>query len=171
LLLMGKGLTKGFAGLAQAAFNVGGCIVGLSVGAFLDSRWKRWAIAASVAALPAILIAMAQSQPSAGLQTALAFALGGAILAQQVILFAVASGAHPTAMGGTVLGAAVAVGRIGSLIGPLIAAWLVTIGRTPSQVLTGILPIVVVCGACVCVLGMRRARQPRPTAQSAYRGR
>jgi AAHS family 3-hydroxyphenylpropionic acid transporter len=156
LLLMGKGLSKSFAGVAQAAFNVGGSLVTLSVGALLDSKWRRLAIAASVIALPVILFALAQAHGNAGSMIALTFVLGGAILAQQIILFAVASASFPAEIRGTVLGAAIAVGRIGSLIGPLFAAWLILNGRSPSQVLTGLLPIVLVGGICVALLGWKR---------------
>jgi MFS transporter, AAHS family, 3-hydroxyphenylpropionic acid transporter len=136
LLLMGKGLTKSSAGLAQAAFNAGGSIVALLVGALLDSRARRAAI-------------------------------GGAVLAQQVILFAVASAAYPSTISGTALGAAIGVGRLGSLIGPLFAAWLIAGGKSSSQVLIGILPIVIVAGLSVVLLGWRkiteRPADPRPT--------
>lgn len=156
LLLMGKGLSKSFAGVAQAAFNVGGSLVTLSVGALLDSKWRRVAIAACVISLPLILIGLAQAHGNAASMIAFTFVLGGAILAQQIILFSVASAAFPAEIRGTVLGAAIAVGRVGSLIGPLFAAWLIASGRSPSEVLTGLLPIVITCGVCVVLLGWRR---------------
>jgi AAHS family 3-hydroxyphenylpropionic acid transporter len=50
-------------------------------------------------------------------------------------------------------GAAVAVGRLGSLVGPLVAATLLAAGRSPTQVMIDLLPIVVACGASVGFLG------------------
>ncbi|MGH8263910.1 MAG: MFS transporter [Steroidobacteraceae bacterium] len=164
LLMMRKGLSGSFAGISQAAFNVGGSLVTLSVGALLDSKWRRPAIAASVVALPVILVALAQAHGSAGPMIALVFFLGGAILAQQIILYAVASASFPAEIRGTVLGAAIAVGRVGSLIGPLFAGWLIASGRSPAQVLTGLLPIVITCGLCVVLLGWRRSSAERTSA-------
>jgi len=156
LLLMGKGLTKSSAGLAQAAFNAGGSIVALFVGALLDSRAGRTAIAVTVALLPAVLIGLACLRGFPGALIALTPVLGGAVLAQQVILFSVASAVYPSSMRGTALGAAIAIGRVGSLIGPLFAAWLITGGRSSSQVLTGLLPIVLIGGMSVVLLGWKK---------------
>jgi AAHS family 3-hydroxyphenylpropionic acid transporter len=156
LLLIGKGLTKGFAGLAQAAFNAGGSIVALFVGALLDSRGRRAAIAVSVAVLPAVLIGMAYVDGLPPALVAMTAVLGGTVLAQQVILFSVASAVYPSSIRGTALGAAIAIGRVGSLIGPLFAAWLITGGRSSSQVLTGLLPIVLIGGMSVVLLGWKK---------------
>ena len=77
LLLMGKGLTKGFAGIAQAAFNIGS-LLALAVGATLDTKWRRLGITATVAALPAVLILLARAPGTAQWSIALAFFMGGA---------------------------------------------------------------------------------------------
>jgi AAHS family 3-hydroxyphenylpropionic acid transporter len=163
LLLMGKGLTKSSAGLAQAAFNAGGSIVALCVGALLDSRARRTAIAVSVAVLPAVLIGLAGVRGFPGVLIALTPVLGGAVLAQQIILFSVASAVYPSTIRGTALGAAIGVGRLGSLIGPLFAAWLIAGGKSSSQVLIGILPIVIIAGVSVVLLGWQKGSE-RPAA-------
>jgi AAHS family 3-hydroxyphenylpropionic acid transporter len=156
LLLMGRGLLKEQAAIAQAAFNVGGAATGLSVGVLLDSRLKRLAIGISLISLPIILLFMATCPPRPSLFIGLAFLLGGSILSEQVILYAVTSASYDVASRGTGMGTAVAVGRSGSLVGPLVAAALLAAGRSPSQVLISVLPIVVACGAAVGVLGWRK---------------
>lgn len=157
---LGRGLLKEHAAIAQAAFNVGGAATGLSVGVLLDSRWKRLAIALSLISLPAILMFMATCPPRPGLFIGLAFLLGGSIISQQVIPYAVASATYLLTSRGTGMGTAVAVGRSGSLVGPLVAAALLAAGRSPSQVLIGVLPIVLACGAVVGVLGWRKLALP-----------
>jgi hypothetical protein len=47
----------------------------------------------------------------------------------------------------------------------LFAAALVGAGRTPAQVLVGLLPLALVCGLSVGVLGWRGLPRPRPGAQ------
>jgi MFS transporter, AAHS family, 3-hydroxyphenylpropionic acid transporter len=155
LLLMGRGLSGNYAVLSQAAFSVGSALTGLAVGTLLDSRWKRMAIAVSVVALPAILLVTATCPPWAGLLIALAFLLGGSITSEQIIILAEIGARYDIASRGTATGAAVAVGRVGSLVGPLVAGMLLAAGRSPGQVMIGILPIVLVGGASVALLGWR----------------
>jgi AAHS family 3-hydroxyphenylpropionic acid transporter len=166
LLLVGKGLQKGQAALAQAGFNLGGAFIVVLFGVLLDSAWRRAAIVVSVAALPAILALMAMARPE--LAAGLAFLLGGAILAEQLIAYAVASACYPISARGTGVGAAVAAGRLGSLAGPLFAGWLLAAGGNSTQVLLGVLPLVVLCSICVAFLGWRELpprclRQKQPT--------
>src|SRR6202035_3059899 len=122
LLLMGRGLLKGQAAMAQAGFNMGGALLAVWLGILLDSRWRRIGIGANVALLPVILalIAIAPARPE--ILLGLAAVLGGAILAEQVIAYAAAAVCYPVAVRGTGVGAAVAAGRLGSLTGPLFAA-------------------------------------------------
>jgi AAHS family 3-hydroxyphenylpropionic acid transporter len=155
LLLIGRGLLKGQAAVAQAGFNAGGALIAVWLGTLLDSRWRHIGIGASVALLPVVLALIAVAPARPGVLLGLAALLGGAILAGQVIAYAAAGVCYPTAMRGTGLGAAVAAGRLGSLTGPLFGASLLAAGRSPSQVLIGVLPIVVVCGICVGFLGWR----------------
>lgn len=152
LLLIARGLARGTAAIAQAAFNGGGAVVAFGAGSLLDGRWRRFAIGVSLVCLPIILVLVAISPPQPLLLIALAALLGSAILAQQIIAFAIASACYPTAVRGTGVGAAVAAGRLGSLIGPLVAAELLASGRTSSQVLLGLLPIVLACGVCIGTL-------------------
>jgi AAHS family 3-hydroxyphenylpropionic acid transporter len=159
-LLSARGLAKNSTAIAQAAFNAGGAAVALWLGALLDSPRQRTSIAVSIVLLPVILLLIAFSPPRAVVLAVLACLLGGAILAQQVILYGVASAYYPAAARGAGIGAAVAVGRFGSLIGPLFAASLLAAGRTPSQVLIGVLPIVLACGVCVGLLGWQELAAP-----------
>jgi AAHS family 3-hydroxyphenylpropionic acid transporter len=55
-------------------------------------------------------------------------------------------------MRGSGIGAAIAVGRVGSLAGPAFAAVLLGAGRTAVEVLMGVLPMVLACAGCVALL-------------------
>ena len=152
LLLEGRGLSTTAAAYAQAAFNIGGAAGGLLTGAVLDTR-RRWvAIIANVIGLPVIVLLFAISVAGSELMIGLALLLGSAVLSAQVILYAVAGVLYSPSSRGTGMGAAVGVGRIGSIVGPALAAVLIGAGRTPSQVLLGVLPIVVACGLAVATL-------------------
>jgi AAHS family 3-hydroxyphenylpropionic acid transporter len=154
-LLLTRGLLKEQAAMAQAGFNVGGAVTGFWIGVLLDRRWRRVSIAASLVMLPVILFLLAVSPARPELLLGLTFLPGGAISAEQVIVYAVATSCYSVAARGTGVGAAVAAGRLGSLAGPLFAASFLAAGRGPSQVLLGVIPIVVACGICVGLLGWR----------------
>jgi AAHS family 3-hydroxyphenylpropionic acid transporter len=156
LLLQGRGLSKSAAAFAQVGFNAGGALAALAVGALLDTRWRRASIGVSVLALPLALLLLAEAAPLTIAMFGLAILLGGAILAAQVILYGAAGSLYPPAARGAGIGAAIGVGRFGSLAGPTFAAVLLASGRTPTEVLTGLLPIMIACGLCVAWLGWRR---------------
>jgi AAHS family 3-hydroxyphenylpropionic acid transporter len=110
-----------------------------------------------------VLLLLANAPNGSPVLVALPLLVGAAILSFQVILYAVANRAYPTAVQGAGMGAAVGVGRLGAIVGPAFAAALLGSGRTPQQVITAVLPLSIVCGLCVAVLGWRAFRaQPAP---------
>jgi AAHS family 3-hydroxyphenylpropionic acid transporter len=157
LLLQARGLTKPEAALALVGFNLGGAVAALAVGWLLDTGWRRPAVALCAVALPAALMILA-GPPTIGVLTlALAISLGGGVLGCQVILYGVAGALYEPATRGTGLGAAVGVGRFGSIIGPALAGVLLAAGRSSQQVLAGLLPIVALVSLCVLLLALRRS--------------
>ena len=111
---------------------------------------------ACVTLLPIVVLLLAASPAEAAPLLILAALLGGGILAEQGIVYGVAGDFYSLATRGAGMGAAVAAGRVGTLVGPLLAAWLLSEGRSPAQVLMGVLPIVVVCGGVVAPLAWHR---------------
>jgi AAHS family 3-hydroxyphenylpropionic acid transporter len=162
LLLQARGLSSSGAAYSQAAFNVGGAAGALLTGALLDTRWRWGAIAADVLALPVVVLLLATSPARDELMIVLAFLLGGAVLSLQVILYGVAGVLYPSSSRGTGMGAAIGIGRVGSIAGPALAAVLLGAGRTSSEVLLGILPVVVTCGIAAAVLGYGHYRGHQP---------
>jgi AAHS family 3-hydroxyphenylpropionic acid transporter len=85
------------------------------------------------------------------------------VLAAQAFLYALAPLLYPTWIRGMGVGAAVAVGRIGSVPGPKLGGMLKAAGHTPSQLLMDLLPTVVAGSVCALWLAWavaRRAAQP-----------
>jgi AAHS family 3-hydroxyphenylpropionic acid transporter len=169
-LLTARGLTKDSAMLAQAGFGVGGAVIAMAQAALLDSSRRGASILISIGVLPFILVcaALLPAWPASLILTSLL--LGGAILAQQVIVYAAGSVLYADEARGTGLGAAVAVGRVGSLAGPLFSAALLSSGRNASQVLLDVLPIALACGACVGLVSRtRRSKSPTLEADICHR--
>jgi MFS family permease len=88
---------------------------------------------------------------------ALACALAGVfIVGAQLILFALAPLYYRTAIRGSGVGASVAVGRLGSVVGPLFAGGLLAGGSGSAAVLLAIVPFVAVGGGGALALTWRK---------------
>jgi AAHS family 3-hydroxyphenylpropionic acid transporter len=142
-LLVGIGLTNPQAAAAQIAFNVGGGFSALWMGQVLEGRWRAAGIGTTFVALPALVLLLSRAPPLPGVTVMIVFALGCAVLAAQAFLYSVAPACYPTSIRGIGVGAAVAIGRIGSIVGPKLAGILKAAGHGYSQLLTDLLPIVV----------------------------
>src|SRR2546430_17713696 len=111
----------------------------------LDAQLRRVSIVATFVTLTLALLALGKGPAQSGFVLSSTLLLGGSVLAAQTILYAVAAESHSAANRGTGVGAAVAVGRVGSIAGPPGAALPIGTARTPPPALTGILPVVTAC--------------------------
>jgi hypothetical protein len=80
------------------------------------------------------------------------------VLAAQTFLYALAPLVYPTWIRGMVVAAAVAVGRIGSMLGPKLGGVLKAAGHGPSQLLMDLLSIVIAGTVCSPWLAWKTAR-------------
>jgi AAHS family 3-hydroxyphenylpropionic acid transporter len=147
-LLVSDGLTRVQAAGAQIGFNLGGVLSAVVIGRLLGGRLRNVASIGVFAMLPLLLVLLAKSPPDFRIVAAAVFALGCAVLAAQAYLYTVAPVVYPTRIRGMGVGAAVAVGRIGSIVGPKLGGTLKAAGHGPSQLLMDLLPIVIVGSLC-----------------------
>jgi len=94
--------------------------------------------------LPLLLVLLAKTGPHFSIVLAAVFALGCAVLAAQAFLYAAAPVVYPARIRGLGVGAVVAIGRIGSIVGPKLGGTLKAAGHGPSQLLMDLLPIVII---------------------------
>jgi len=158
-LLMGDGLTRAQATGAQIGFNVGGALAALSIGYLLEGRLRNQSIVLIFVALPILLVCLAKSPALALALTLIVFLLGCAVIAGQAFLYAMAPGPYPTAIRGVGVGAAVAMGRIGSIVGPKLGGILKAAGHGYSQLLMDLLPIVIIGSVCALLLAWYSPRR------------
>jgi AAHS family 3-hydroxyphenylpropionic acid transporter len=159
-LLTSDGLTRTQAAGAQIGFNIGGAHAAILIGYLLNGRLKNWAVVVTFVALPILLVTLAKSPPELAIICTTVFLLGCAVIAAQAFLYAMAPAAYPTSIRGVGVGAAVAVGRIGSIVGPKLGGMLKAAGHSPSQLLMDLLPVVVAGSICALLLAweVRRAK-------------
>jgi MFS transporter, AAHS family, 3-hydroxyphenylpropionic acid transporter len=166
-LLVGNGLTRTEAAGVQVAFNVGGGIAALMIGQLLESRARNPSIVAAFVAVPLFVLLLSRAPPALLVVTLIVFGLGCAVLAAQGFLYASAPRVYPTLIRGVGVGTAVACGRIGSIVGPKLGGTLKAAGHSASQLLTDILPLVILGSVAALAFAWRISR--RATAPSPPR--
>lgn len=150
-LMAARGLDRAHVGLVQICFNVGGGLGALGIGAALDRMRAQRVVGGMYAGIVLSLAALAAAPGFASLAAA-AFAAGMFVIGGQSVLYALAAIYYPTAMRGTGVGTAVAVGRLGSVVGPLAAAQLLAMGRSASVVIGASIPVTLVAAAAALLL-------------------
>ncbi|MHA6195481.1 3-(3-hydroxy-phenyl)propionate transporter MhpT [Pseudomonas wadenswilerensis] len=161
-LLIGQGFSKPDAGLVQMVFNIGGAIGSLLGGVLLD-RGNPVRVALCIyAGLLASLAGLGLSSGLAAMAIA-GFAAGLFVLAAQLVLYASAPPLYPTTVRATGVGAAVAIGRLGSVSGPLAAGQILAAGAGTAGVLLAASPGLVIAALAVARV-LRRPEEPVRTA-------
>lgn len=151
-LLLGFGLDKRHASFAQIAFNLGGAVAALCVGKLLDGEYRRISAIVVFAALPLSLGCLALAPQQSSVIVFMVLVLGTVVLASQVVMYAMAPQCYPTRIRGVGVGTAVAVGRVGSIVGPAIAGVLVGRGLSTPQLLLILVPVTILGGICAISL-------------------
>ena len=154
-LFVGLGFTRTQASWASICFNLSGSLGSVILASVHAGARRRMMVVLTYAGMAAALGALPLAGKTVGLATlACAFA-GVFIVGAQLILFALAPLYYGRPVRGTGVGAAVAVGRLGSVFGPLYAGVLLAGGASSAAVLVGIVPFVVVGGAAALGLTSR----------------
>ncbi|WP_454874145.1 3-(3-hydroxy-phenyl)propionate transporter MhpT [Paraburkholderia xenovorans] len=142
-LVLSRGLTRVQSGVVQMMFNIGGGIGAIVIASLMDRIGKRRTVTGMYLGIAAALAALVAA--SGGVSMACGGLLAGLFLVGgQSVLYALASSVYPTHVRGTGVGAAVAVGRMGSILGPLIAGQLLAIGQSASVLLSASIPLIAV---------------------------
>jgi AAHS family 4-hydroxybenzoate transporter-like MFS transporter len=157
-VLASPAITSAQAALATALIPIGGIVGGLAISYLIDR--KGLAANALLFAFGAPIVALVglgqHSAPSAML---MAFGAGFCVVGGQTTLNAAAGRIYPTVMRAHGVGWANAVGRFGSIAGPVIGGILISFNLQVGQ-LFGFAALPIACAAVACFLLARQ--QPRP---------
>jgi AAHS family 3-hydroxyphenylpropionic acid transporter len=154
-LVIGLGFSRTEASTASVCFGLSGSLGAVLLGHLHAGTSRRWWVVATYGGMAAALAAVA-AVGTAFWMVATACAIAGVfIIGAQLILFALAPLYYRAAIRGTGVGAAVAVGRLGSVVGPLFAGGLLASGGSSAVVLMAIVPFVVVGGSAAFALTWR----------------
>jgi AAHS family 3-hydroxyphenylpropionic acid transporter len=154
-LVIGLGFTRSQASWTSVCFNLGGAAGAGFLGKLhAGSHRRQWVVMTYVGM--AVALTAVASINNLFVIAVLACALAGVfIVGAQLILFALAPLYYRKAIRGTGVGAAVAVGRLGSVVGPLFAGVLLAGGGGSAAVLLAIVPFVLFGGSAAFALTWR----------------
>lgn len=142
-LVLSRGLTRVQSGVVQMMFNIGGGIGAIVIASMMDRIGRHRTVAGMYLGIAVALAALVGA--SGGTSMAWGGLLAGLFLVGgQSVLYALASSIYPTEVRGTGVGAAVAVGRMGSILGPLIAGQLLAIGQSATVLLSASIPLIAI---------------------------
>ncbi len=161
-LLVGSGFTRAQAAYAQIGFNIGGALAACGIGALLESRARLPSVVVTFVALPILLVLLAQASGQLQMLLLIVFLLGCAVMAAQAYLYSAAPLSYPTSIRGIGVGAAVAMGRIGSIVGPKLGGALKAAGHSSPQLLMDLLPIAIAGSVAALLLTWRMHAQRVP---------
>jgi MFS transporter, AAHS family, 3-hydroxyphenylpropionic acid transporter len=155
-LVIGLGFTRAQAGWTSVCFNLGGALGAGFLGKLHAGEHRRSWVLVTYAGMAAALAAVA-SMSKVFIIAVLACALAGIfIVGAQLILFALAPLYYKQSVRGTGVGASVAVGRLGSVVGPVFAGILLAGGGSSAAVLMAIVPFVLFGGCAAFALTWRK---------------
>jgi MFS transporter, AAHS family, 3-hydroxyphenylpropionic acid transporter len=142
-MVIARGLSHEQGGLVLMAFNIGAGLGAIGIARLMDrigcSRTVPLMYLGVVVAL--VVLARATGFESTALG---GFLCGMFVVGGQSVLYALAGMIYPTEVRGTGVGAAVAVGRLGSMIGPMAAGLMFSLGSGPSMLVMSSIPLVIV---------------------------
>jgi len=150
-LLVGKGFTRPQAGVVQILFNLGGAAGSLLTGRMMDRGLAGRAVCIAYAGMLLSLAGLGLSVDFA-LMLLAGFTAGYCAVGGQLVLYALAPILYPTQVRATGVGASVAVGRLGSMAGPLAAGQILAAGAGVGGLLLAASPGLLVAAAAALVL-------------------
>lgn len=145
-----QGLSKLQANYVQMGYNVGGILGSILMGVLLDKLRMSFVIKLIYLGILFSLCCLAIS-PTVALLALSAVGCGLFIVGGQSALYGLAAMYYPTEMRGTGVGSAVAIGRIGSFAGPLMAG-LLSLGQSSTIVIGSSIPVILIAAISALLL-------------------
>jgi MFS transporter, AAHS family, 4-hydroxybenzoate transporter len=134
-LLKQTGMSVSAGATATAFFSFGGVFGCLLEGWLIKRGGAFGVLLAEFGAATLFIAALSKIPSSYALMLAVTFVSGLMVIGAQGGLNALAANFYPTAVRSTGVGWALGVGRVGSIVGPLLGGWFLKSGWTPGQIL------------------------------------
>jgi AAHS family 3-hydroxyphenylpropionic acid transporter len=150
-LVIAKGFARTDGYLAATVFNLGGIVGSLVIGWLCDRFGARGPMLGVFAVMAVSFWAIAGAG-TLGLILWASGVAGFAVLGAQFVLYGLSPRLYPDATRGTGVGAAVAVGRVGAIVGPMLAGAMIAGGTSPDALMMRLIPLVLIASAAMAWL-------------------
>jgi AAHS family 3-hydroxyphenylpropionic acid transporter len=150
-LVVAKGFDPAIAPQASLAFNWASVAGALLIGWLVDRFGPRWPLTLAYAGLIVSLVALGAASDHAMI-IAYSGLAGFLLLGANYALYGVAPSYYPAPMRGTGSGASVGVSRVGSILGPYTAGFMLSGGHTAVDVVQYMAPVAAVAGVAVLLV-------------------
>ena len=161
-LLRGAGLSLTVAILSSTLLNLGGAASAVVLGRFLDRYNPYWILGSAYASAALSIVFLAVSGATAPLLLTAAALAGVGTVGAQIGLNALCAQLYPTAIRATGIGWALGIGRIGSIIGPLLGGLFLGWNWKMQTILFASAVPALVAALAVFALGLQRAQHQAP---------
>lgn len=155
-LVTGNGLSAATSPQASLAFNFASVAGALIVGRIVDRIGPRIPLTVSYLVLVVALVLLSNARDASTILLGSALA-GFSLLGANYALYGVAAAYYPQRIRGVGSGASIAIGRVGSVVGPFIAGMWLAAGKGAADVIMYLVPAAVVAGIAVFALGFFKA--------------
>jgi AAHS family 3-hydroxyphenylpropionic acid transporter len=151
ILVGAKGLDRSIAPQASLWFNLVSVVGALLLAPIVDRIGYRWPLSLAYLALAGVLVALAFATSVTAILLLSGLA-GFLLLGATYSLYSVTAACYPLEARGTGSGASTAVGRAGSIVGPLLAGLLMARGLAADTVILALAPCATIAGCAVWAL-------------------
>jgi AAHS family 4-hydroxybenzoate transporter-like MFS transporter len=154
--------------IATVVLNAGGIIGGLALGRVIDRRGPFAVLTGAYAA--AALFVAAIGVGGLGMIAALMstiFVAGFFVIGSQFCMNALAAGFYPTAVRSTGVGWALGIGRIGSIVGPVVGGLVISLGWSTEQIFIAAAVPAVAAALGVFLIGQQFGNRERSSETAA----
>jgi len=164
-LIQGMGLDRSVQLNSVIALNVGGILGSLFISRAIDRVGMRWPLLFLYATIAVGLYFFAHAE-SATMLLILAGVVGFGVLGAQFSLYGVAPRLYPMEGRSAGVGAAVAIGRLGSIFGPILIGGYLQRGASVDQAVLVMAPVAIAAGLALFALTVtsRDALRAKPVA-------
>jgi AAHS family 4-hydroxybenzoate transporter-like MFS transporter len=167
-VITGRGLPLGFAAIATAMMQIGGCTGTLCFGPLVD-RFGAFAVLGAIYVGAAVfMVLLGVSGDWETLIVLTAFAAGFCVVGGQNAMNALASTIYPTYIRSTGVGWALGIGRIGTMVGSALGGVLLALHLPGPTMFTIAAVPALVAAAASFALGRAERRRYETTGESSY---
>jgi AAHS family 4-hydroxybenzoate transporter-like MFS transporter len=163
-IMTDAGIPLSTANRVTSLFQIGGIAGALAFGKILD--WRRSFMVLAVCFLWAggWILATGQAAASVPLRTLAVFCAGTGVIGGQNVAHALSSEFYPTAIRSTGVGWALGIGRVGSIVGPMVGGYLLATGGGARHVFWAAAVPALVAAVAAAMIAIRVKPQTVTTA-------